>query len=59
MINTVKDKEDEFEFKGNHYIVCSDGVCAQTLINERFLYRIFIEENRNNNSENLKLLNYL
>lgn len=59
MLNTIKDKKDEFEFKGNHYLVCSDGVCVQTLINERFLYRISIEESKNNSFVDDKLMKYI
>ncbi|MBW9152611.1 hypothetical protein [Clostridium estertheticum] len=59
MINTIKAKEHEFEFKGHNYIVCSDGICVQTLINERVLYRIFIEEYRNNSFINNKVVNFV
>lgn len=59
MINTIKSKENEFEFKGNHYTVWSDGVCVQTLINERFLYRIFIKEYKNTSFTNHKLVNFI
>jgi len=48
MLNTIRSKEDEFQFEGNHYTVCSDGVCVQTLINDRVLYRIFIDKDKNN-----------
>jgi len=43
MIDTIKAKEDEFQFEGDNYMVSSDGVCVQTLINDKILYRIFIE----------------
>lgn len=59
MIKTIKANDNEFEFKGNTYIVCSDGVCVQTLINGRSLYRIFIEEYKNNSFINDKLVNYI
>lgn len=49
MIAAIKSNEDEFQFEGDQYIVCSDGVCVQTLINDKILYRIFIEEDKNNN----------
>ncbi|MGH4137794.1 hypothetical protein [Clostridium sp.] len=49
MIDTVNAKEDEFQFEGDQYNVCSDGVCVQTLINDKILYRIFIEEDKRNN----------
>ena len=55
MINTIKANNNEFEFNGNNYKVCSDGVCVQTLINKRFLYRIFIEEYKNNSLTDNKL----
>ena len=57
MINAIKAKENEFEFKGNHYTVWSDGICVQTLINERFLYRIFIKEYKNSSFTKHKLVN--
>ena len=57
MIDTIKSNATEFEFEGNKYMVCSDGVCVQTLINERVLYRIFIEEYKNTNFINNKLVN--
>ena len=44
MINTVKSKDDKFQFEGNQYLVCSDGVCVQTLINDSVLYRIFMDK---------------
>ena len=47
MIDTINAKEDEFQFDGDKYMVCSDGVCVQTLINDKILYRIFIEEDNN------------
>ena len=59
MIDAINGKEDKFQFEDKHYMVCSDGVCVQTLIDDRFLYRIFIEEDRNNNFVSHKLLNYL
>jgi len=52
MIDTIKAKEDEFQFEGDKYMVCSDGVCVQTLINDKILYRIFIEEDKYNNLVN-------
>ena len=52
MIDTIKAKEDEFQFEGDQYMVCSDGVCVQTLINDKILYRIFIEEDKYNNLVN-------
>lgn len=42
MIDTVKAKEAEFNFEGDQYIVYSDGICVQTLINDRVLYRILL-----------------
>ncbi|NNU77233.1 hypothetical protein [Clostridium estertheticum] len=59
MINTIKANEREFEFKGHNYIVCSDGICVQTLINERVLYRIFIDEYKNNSFINDKVVNFI
>lgn len=44
MIDTANAKEDGFQFEGNQYMVCSDGVCVQTLINDKILYRIFIKQ---------------
>ena len=59
MINTIKDKNSGFVFKGHNYTVCSDGVCVQTLINERFLYRIFLDEYKNSAFINDNLVNYI
>lgn len=59
MINTIKDKDSEFVFKGHNYTVCSDGVCVQTLINERFLYRIFLDEYKNSSLINDNLVKYM
>lgn len=42
MIDTIKAKEAEFQFEGHQYNVCSDGICVQTLINDRILYRILL-----------------
>jgi hypothetical protein len=49
MIDTIKAKEKEFQFEGDKYMVCSNGVCVQTLINHRILYRILIEEDKYKN----------
>ncbi|MBU3189501.1 hypothetical protein K9O30_10355 [Clostridium bowmanii] len=49
MINAIKTNEDEFQFDGDKYMVCSDGVCVQTLIDDKILYRIYIEEDKYNN----------
>ena len=49
MIDTINAKEEEFQFEGDQYMVSSDGVCVQTLINDRILYRIFIEEDKHKN----------
>ncbi|MCJ7691092.1 MAG: hypothetical protein MUO60_17510 [Clostridiaceae bacterium] len=49
MIDTINAKEEEFQFEGDRYMVSSDGVCVQTLINDRILYRIFIEEDKHKN----------
>jgi len=57
MIDTIKVKEDEFDFQGKHYTVCTDGVCVQTLINDSVLYRIFIKEDKKNSFDNNNLLN--
>jgi len=51
MIDTINAKEDEFQFEGDNYMVCSDGVCVQTLVEDKILYRILIEEDKNNNVE--------
>ncbi|MBU3185824.1 hypothetical protein [Clostridium estertheticum] len=59
MINTIKANEREFEFNGHNYIVYSDGICVQTLINERVLYRIFVDEYKNNSFINDKVVNFI
>ncbi len=58
MIDTVKGNENKFEFQGKNYLVFSDGVCVQTLINDRFLYRISIKED-NSGLVCQKLLNFI
>ena len=59
MIKTINVEKDKFEFDGKYYMVCSDGICVQTLINDSFLYRIFIEDHKDNILVSPKLLNYL
>lgn len=59
MIETTKTNNDIFQFEGKQYVICSDGVCVQTLINDRILYRIFIEESKNDTSVYYDLLKYL
>lgn len=59
MIEAIKNKEDMFEFENEQYNISSDGVFVQTLINNRILYRIYIEEEKNDDSINYELMNYL
>ena len=59
MITTIKAKKDRFEFEDKNYMVYSDGVCVQTLINGSFLYRIFIENQEGNRVVSSKLSLYL
>ncbi len=47
MIETIKTNMDIFEFEDEKYTICSNGVFVQTLINDRILYRIFIDEYKN------------
>ena len=54
MIDTINANEEDFQFEGDQYMVCSDGVCVQTLINDKILYRIFIEDDNHNNLVNNK-----
>jgi len=59
VIETIKDKKDNFRFDNKYYTVYSDGVCVQTLINDKVLYRIFIEYPQDNVLTSKDLLNYL
>ena len=52
MIDTINANKEDFQFEGDQYKVCSDGVCVQTLINDKILYRIFIEDDNYNNLVN-------
>jgi len=52
MIDTINANEEDFQFEGDQYMVSSDGVCVQTLINDKILYRIFIDDDNNNNLVN-------
>jgi hypothetical protein len=59
MIETTKANKDIFEFEDKQYTICSNGVFVQTLINNRILYRIFIDERKNDSSVHYNLLKYL
>jgi len=59
MINTIKSEGKNFEFQGKYYLVCSDGICVQTLINDSVLYRILIKDDKKNSSVCDNLLSYL
>lgn len=59
MIEAIKNKEDVFQFENEQYNISSDGVFVQTLINDRILYRIYIEEEKNDDSVNYELMHYL
>lgn len=59
MIEAAKTNKDLFEFEGKQYIVCLYGGCVQTLVDDRLLYRIFIEEDKKDTSIGYKLLKYL
>jgi hypothetical protein len=59
MIETIKTDNSIFEFEDKQYTICSNGVFVQTLINDRILYRIFIDERRNNTSIHYNLFKYL
>lgn len=50
MIETAKTNNDIFEFEDKQYTICSNGIFVQTLIDNRILYRIFIDELRNDTS---------
>jgi hypothetical protein len=59
MIETIKDNNNVFEFENKQYTISSNGVLVQTLINDRILYRIFIDECRNDTSTHYNLLKCL
>jgi len=59
MIETAKTNNDMFEFEGKQYTICTNGVFVQTLINDRILYRIFIDELKNNTSIHYNLFKYI
>lgn len=59
MIEATKSNKDIFEFEDKQYTIYSNGVFVQTLINNRILYRIFIDEHRNDSSVHYNLLKYL
>ena len=58
MINSINNNYN-FEFENKHYFTSSDGVCVQTLIDNRILYRIYLEENKNKDFLTNDLLEYL
>lgn len=59
MIEAIKNKADVFQFENEQFNISSDGVFVQTLINNRILYRIYIEEEKNDDSVNYELMHYL
>ncbi|OBR93737.1 MULTISPECIES: hypothetical protein [Clostridium] len=59
MIETIKTNKDIFEFEDEQYAIYSNGVFVQTLINDRILYRIFIDECRNDASVHYDLFKCL
>lgn len=59
MIEAIKNKADVFQFENEQFNIYSDGVFVQTLINNRILYRIYIEEEKNDDSINYELMDYL
>lgn len=59
MIEAAKTSRDVFEFENKKYTIGSNGVFVQTLINDRILYRIFIDERKNDNSVHHELFRCL
>jgi len=59
MIETIKSNNSVFEFEDKQYTISSNGVFVQTLINDRILYRIFIDEGKNDTSAHYNLLKCL
>ncbi|MBV7274158.1 hypothetical protein [Clostridium thailandense] len=59
MIEAAKTNRDMFEFEDKKYSIGSNGVFVQTLINDRILYRIFIDERKNDTSVHYELFRCL
>ncbi|OAA83575.1 hypothetical protein [Clostridium ljungdahlii] len=59
MIEATKTNKEMFEFEDEQYDIYSNGIFVQTLINDRILYRIFIDEYRNDISVHYDLLKCL
>lgn len=58
MITAAETNNTTFEFEGKDYSIYSDGVFVQTLIDNRFLYRIFIDKDKNKGYVNNTLLKF-
>lgn len=59
MIEAAKNNNNIFEFDDKQYTIYSNGVFVQTLIDERILYRIFIDELKNDASLHHNLFKYV
>ena len=59
LIETIKNNEDVFEFENEQYNVYSDGVFVQTLIKGRILYRIYSDEEKNDDLVRYELMDHL
>ena len=59
MIETSKNNEEIFEFENEQYNVYSDGVFVQTLIKGRILYRIYSDEEKNDDLVRYELMDHL
>lgn len=59
MIETSKNNEEVFEFENEQYNVYTDGVFVQTLIKGRILYRIYSDEEKNDDLVRYELMDHL
>lgn len=59
MIKTIKNNEEVFEFNNKQYNVYPNGVFVQTLIEGKILYRIYMEEEKNDDSVRYDLMNHM
>lgn len=59
MIETSKNNEEVFEFENEQYNVYSDGIFVQTLIKGRILYRIYSDDEKNDDVVRYELMDHL
>lgn len=47
MIETAATDKDDFKYEGKNYNVYSDGVFVQTIVENRVLFRIYMDKDKN------------